>query len=184
MSIIFGLHVLVALFFAVHAVRTGQPLFWLLILFMFPMFGSIAYFVAIYLPNSRLQHGARKAVVAASRALDPSRELREARAAFEETPTAQNQMRLAAALLEAGTPEEAARPNQRPIDVPEHQPHAIASPAIPRRIHPACQWSVPDWQVRSCTNSQHLVRNQAPLSGMLGRRLFPGASRTAFLGLR
>jgi hypothetical protein len=109
MPIIFGLHVLIALFFAVHAVRTGQPLFWLLILFMFPMFGSIAYFVAIYLPNSRLQRSARKAVVAASKALDPSRELREARAAFEDTPTAQNQMRLAGALLESGTPEEAAR---------------------------------------------------------------------------
>jgi hypothetical protein len=110
MTIAFGLaHFLVALFFAVHAVRTGQPLFWLFVLFSFPLLGSVVYLVAIYLPNSRLQRGARKAVVAATRALDPTRELREARAAYECTPTAQNQMRLAAALLEAGTPDEAAR---------------------------------------------------------------------------
>jgi hypothetical protein len=41
--------------------------------------------------------------------LDPRRELRAARAAFAFTPTAQNQMRLAAALLESGAAEEAAR---------------------------------------------------------------------------
>ncbi|MBA5605179.1 hypothetical protein H3H36_07375 [Duganella sp. FT3S] len=97
-----GLHVLVALFFAVHVIRSGQQMYWLLILFSFPMLGSIVYFVAIYLPNSRLDHGARKVVAAAARSLDPTRELREARAAFDYTPTAQNQMRLAAAQLEAG----------------------------------------------------------------------------------
>jgi hypothetical protein len=103
-----GLHVLVALFFAVHAIRSGQQMYWLFILFMFPLLGSIVYFAAVYLPNSRLQHGATKAASAAARALDPGRELREARAAFDYTPTAQNQMRLAAAQLEAGDAAEAA----------------------------------------------------------------------------
>jgi hypothetical protein len=56
----------------------------------------------------RLQHGARKAVSAAARTLDPGRELREAREAYDFTPTAQNQMRLASALLAGGQPEEAA----------------------------------------------------------------------------
>jgi len=103
-----GLHVLVALFFAVHVVRTGQQTYWLFILFSFPLLGSIVYFVAIYLPNSRLERGARKVVRHAVKALDPTRELRDARAAFEYTPTAQNQMRLAAALLEAGVADESA----------------------------------------------------------------------------
>jgi hypothetical protein len=103
-----GLHVLIALYFAVHALRSGQQMYWLIILFSFPLLGSIVYFLAIYLPNSRLEHGARKAVAAAARTLDPTRELREARAAFEYTPTAQNQMRLALALLESGAAEEAA----------------------------------------------------------------------------
>jgi hypothetical protein len=103
-----GLHILVAIFFAVHAVRRGRELYWLLILFSFPLLGSLVYFFAVYLPSSRLELGARKAVAAAGRILDPGRELREARDAFNFTPTAQNQMRLASALLEAGEAAEAA----------------------------------------------------------------------------
>ncbi len=44
--------------------------------------------------------------------MDPERELREPRVAYEDVPTAQNQMRLASALLEAGAAEEAARTYQ------------------------------------------------------------------------
>ena len=102
-----GLHLLVAVFFAVHALRSGQNMYWLIILFSFPLLGSVVYFLVVYLPNSRLERGARKAVARAARVLDPGRELREARAALDDTPTAQNQMRLAAALLEAGQPDEA-----------------------------------------------------------------------------
>lgn len=100
-----GLHVLVALFFAVHAIRSRQQMYWLMILFMFPLLGSVVYFFGIYLPNSRIEHGARKVVAGAAKALDPTRELREARAAFDFAPTAQNQMRLAAAQLDAGDAE-------------------------------------------------------------------------------
>ena len=103
-----GLHLLVAVFFAVHAMRRGQPLYWLVILFSFPLLGSAVYFFAIYLPQSRLERGTRQAISAVAKALDPTRELRDARVAYEYTPTAQNQMRLAVALLEAGQSAEAA----------------------------------------------------------------------------
>lgn len=102
-----GLHILIAIFFAIHAVRTKRELYWLLILFSFPLLGSIVYFVVIYLPDTRIQHGVRKATSVAMSVLDPSRELREAEQAFDLTPTAQNQMRLANALLEAGEIEKA-----------------------------------------------------------------------------
>lgn len=104
-----GAHVLIALFFAVHAMRSGQQMYWLFVLFSFPLLGSIVYFLVVYLPNSRLDHGARKVVAAAAKTLDPTRELRDARAAFEYTPTAQNQMRLASALLESGQAMDAAQ---------------------------------------------------------------------------
>jgi hypothetical protein len=103
-----GLHVVIAVFFAIHVVRTGQPLFWLFVLFSFPLLGSAVYLFAVYLPNSRMQYGARKVVSVAARSLDPTRELRDARAAFDYTPTAQNRMRLAAALLDNGQAAEAA----------------------------------------------------------------------------
>lgn len=104
-----GLHVVIALLCAIHVVRTGQQLYWLFILFAFPLLGSMVYFFAIYLPNSRLERGAMRAVSAAAKAIDPNREVREARAAFDDAPTAQNQMRLAAALLDVGLAQESAR---------------------------------------------------------------------------
>jgi len=104
-----GIHVLIALFFAVHVVRSGQNIYWLAILFMFPLLGSLVYGVAIYLPSTRLQHGAKKVFSAAGKILDPHRELREARDAFDYTPTAQNQMRFAAALLAADQAVDAAQ---------------------------------------------------------------------------
>jgi hypothetical protein len=108
MPLIGGLHILIALFCAVHVVRSGQQLYWLFILFAFPLLGSAVYFFAVYLPNSRLERGAFKAVSAAARALDPGRDVREARAAFDVSPSAQNQMHLAEALLNNGEAGQAA----------------------------------------------------------------------------
>lgn len=113
-----GIHAVIALFFAVHVIRTGQQLYWLIILFSFPLLGSAVYFLAVYLPDSRLERGARKMAAAAARAIDPERELREAREAFDLTPTAQNQMRLAAAQLELGLADEAARNYERCLKGP------------------------------------------------------------------
>jgi len=104
-----GLHFLIAIFFAIHAVRNRRQIYWLLILFLFPLLGSLAYFVAEYLPASRLERRGRMAGRAVQKSLDPGRDVREARREFDLTPTAHNQMRLAAALLEAGEPEEAVR---------------------------------------------------------------------------
>jgi len=104
-----GLHILIALFFAIHAVRNGQQIYWLLILFSFPLLGSLVYFFVIFLPNSGFQQGAKKAASVAAQTLDPNRELRTARDAFDYTPTAQNQMRLAAALMAKGDVVQAAQ---------------------------------------------------------------------------
>lgn len=68
-----GLHGLVALFFAVHALRSGQQTCWLSIPFSFPLLGSIVYVLTIYLPDSRMERGARRAVRGAAMVLDPTR---------------------------------------------------------------------------------------------------------------
>jgi hypothetical protein len=102
-----GLHVLVALYFAVHAVRTGQGLYWLFVLFMFPLLGSVVYALAIWLPEVRHSRPARQLGRNVRQLLDPGRELREARQAVELTATAQNRLRLADALVQAGRPGEA-----------------------------------------------------------------------------
>ena len=104
-----SLHIIIAIFFAIHAIRNRHEIYWLMILFLFPLFGSIVYFIAVYLPDSRLQHGVRKVTVSAIKSLDTGRDLREALHAFELTPSAQNQMRLAAAYLDSGDPQQAAQ---------------------------------------------------------------------------
>jgi hypothetical protein len=102
-----GLHVIVAICFAVHAVRSGQGLYWLFILFAFPMLGSLVYLFAIYLPSLRQSPGARAATQALSQFVDPNRAVREARAQFDRAPTVQHRMRLGEALLAAGNASEA-----------------------------------------------------------------------------
>lgn len=97
-----GLHVLIALFFAVHAMRHGKQMYWLLILFSFPLLGSIVYFVVEYLPASRMQRTAGKVANAAIGFIDPEREYRAAAEAYDLAPTAQNKLRLAKAALDRG----------------------------------------------------------------------------------
>ncbi|MCC8393524.1 tetratricopeptide repeat protein [Paraburkholderia sp. MMS20-SJTR3] len=102
-----GLHVLVAIYFAIHAVRTNQGMYWLFILFVFPLLGSVVYLFAVYLPSLRHSRGARAATQAISQFVDPNRALREARADFDRAPTVQHRLRLGDALLAAGNPREA-----------------------------------------------------------------------------
>ncbi|HEX4585893.1 MAG TPA: hypothetical protein VH183_13780 [Burkholderiaceae bacterium] len=104
-----GLHVLIALFFAIHAVRTGRPIYWLFILFSFPLLGSLVYFIVEYLPGTRLQSNVGSAARSLARSLDPGRELRQAQRAFDLSATVQNRMRLANALLATGAAAEAAQ---------------------------------------------------------------------------
>ena len=66
-----GLHVLAAIYFAVHAIRSGQGLYWLILLFSFPLLGSFVYFTAIYFPKARNSRGARQAIRSAKQLMDP-----------------------------------------------------------------------------------------------------------------
>nr|WP_229302199.1 tetratricopeptide repeat protein [Stenotrophomonas maltophilia] len=102
-----GLHVLAAIYFAVHAIRSGQSLYWLILLFSFPLLGSVVYFLAIYFPEARNSRGARQAIRSAKQLMDPGQDLHNARAELSRTPTVQNRVRLGMTLLDAGQAEEA-----------------------------------------------------------------------------
>ncbi len=102
-----GLHLLIAAFCAVHAIRSGQDRYWLFILFMFPLLGSLVYAIAILLPELSQSRGARRAVRGIRQAIDPTRELRAAQGAYSESPTVENMLRLADAQVEAGQPSQA-----------------------------------------------------------------------------
>jgi hypothetical protein len=102
-----GLHVIVALCFAMHAVRTGQDRYWLMILFAFPGLGSLVYALMIWLPEMRYSRHGRQLVRGVKQVLDPTHELRAAQDAFEVTATIDNRLRLADALLASGRASEA-----------------------------------------------------------------------------
>ncbi|WP_025138613.1 tetratricopeptide repeat protein [Achromobacter sp. DH1f] len=102
-----GLHVVIALFFAVHAVRSHQNTYWLIILFSFPGLGSIVYLLAIYLPDIRHSRGAHVTARVATQLIDPNRAVRQARREVDRAPTVQNRMHLANALLASGESTEA-----------------------------------------------------------------------------
>ncbi len=107
MPLLAVLHIAVAIFFAVHAVRTGRNTVWLFVLLSFPFVGSLVYLFAEYLPEKRHSRVVRNTGAAFKQLLEPQRELREAQAALEQTPSMGNRLRLAHALLAAGRPADA-----------------------------------------------------------------------------
>ncbi len=104
-----GLHLAIAIFFAIHALRTGRHYLWLMILLSFPLIGSAIYFFMEYLPDMRYSRGGRKVIRAVEGAIDPNRSIRETELEFERSPTVGNRSKLAAALVEAGRYEDAIR---------------------------------------------------------------------------
>ena len=107
MPVFLGAHVLIALAFAVHAVRSGQPIYWLVILFMFPGLGSLVYAVTVVLPGLGQSPQARRAGAAARRLIDPERELRTALHQLEISRTPGNLKRAGEALLSLERPRDA-----------------------------------------------------------------------------
>jgi hypothetical protein len=90
-----------------HVVRTGREMFWLWIFVIAPLLGPAIYVAAVFGPELFGGRTARKLGQAARQALDPEREYREAKEALDDTPTVGNRMRLAAAAMALGRPNEA-----------------------------------------------------------------------------
>lgn len=130
-----GLHILIALFFAVHAIKSGRQMYWIIILFSFPLLGSIVYFFAEYLPSSTLERGVKKASNKAVQLIDPSKALREARQAFDLTPTIQNRMHLAAALNDAGEYTEAEKEFDACLEGPFASDPEVCFGAADAKLH-------------------------------------------------
>lgn len=95
-----GLSTIIALFFAVHVIKTRQEQFWLSILLVFPFIGSLIYFFVIFLPDFRQSPVGYQIESKLLKALDPQRELREALSNYEISPTVEAKVCLAKALID------------------------------------------------------------------------------------
>jgi hypothetical protein len=100
MPILALLHFAVAIFFAIHAVRTGQGLYWVFILLMFPLLGSLVYCFAIWMPEMSQSRGALKAFRTVKQTLQPTRALQDAKLALEQSDTVRNRLALGDALMQ------------------------------------------------------------------------------------
>ncbi len=92
---------------ALHAIRTGRPMFWLWIVIIAPGLGPAVYFFAEWLPELLRGRTARNIGKVAKAAIDPHRAYREAKAALADVPSVQNRLKLAEACLQGERFEEA-----------------------------------------------------------------------------
>jgi hypothetical protein len=107
--ILLGLSLLFSIALCVHVVRTGQQMYWLMIILLFQPLGGLVYLIAVVAPDFLGGAKAQKARQAARQVLDPQREYREAGQAVDDTPTVANRARLAAAAAGLGKHAEAER---------------------------------------------------------------------------
>ncbi len=70
-------HLVIAVGLAVHAMKTGRSQWWLFILLLVPLIGSIAYVVIELIPAMVRSQGAQKVATNIGAVLDPDKEWRE-----------------------------------------------------------------------------------------------------------
>jgi hypothetical protein len=107
--ILLGLSLIFSIALCVHVVRTGQQMYWLMIILLFQPLGGLVYLIAIIAPDFLGGAKAQKARQTARQVLDPQREYREATKAVDDAPTVTNRSRLAVAASGLGKHAEAER---------------------------------------------------------------------------
>jgi len=87
---------------AVHVIRTGRPMYWILLLLIGSYIAVAVYLLAEVLPEMRNSPGARRAMRNAHDRIDPQRQKRRAAQQLELADTADNRRRLAEESLLTG----------------------------------------------------------------------------------
>jgi hypothetical protein len=103
-----GISVLLQIACAVHCVRNGRNGMWLMVILFFSVVGCLAYAWFEILPQYAGRREVRAVKAAASRKLDPDRDIRRARDAVDTADTAANRIALGDALAGTGSWDEAA----------------------------------------------------------------------------
>jgi len=97
----------IQILFAVHVVRSGRPIFWIFVIVFVPLIGCAIYFFVAVLPDMTGSRAARAATDDLVRTVDPGRDLRRLRDAYETTDTIDNRRALADEYVALGKPKEA-----------------------------------------------------------------------------
>lgn len=86
----------------VHVVRTGRPLYWLLILLLFSYIAVLIYLIAEVIPDLRNNPAARRTARRVRATIDPDRERRQADRQLDMADTVDNRRRVAEQCLQGG----------------------------------------------------------------------------------
>jgi hypothetical protein len=93
----------------VHLLRTGRPMWWIMLIVFLPAVGCLAYFFVEVLPSLRQSPAARRALRAARARVDPGRGVREGALEYERSQNIETATKLAEELTKAGKLDEAIR---------------------------------------------------------------------------
>ena len=107
MPLIGILVILLQIFFAAHATRTGKDPIWLWVIILVPGIGCAIYFITQFGPDAASGTTARKAKNTLLRTVDPQREFRKRVEMLEISNTVENRTALADECAEAGMYKEA-----------------------------------------------------------------------------
>ena len=122
----FILSILVQVALIVHVVRTGRNSLWIWVLILLPLAGPLAYIAAELLPELLGGRSARRAASKLHKALDPTRDLRDAHKQVRLSGSIDARRRLAEELLQAGKYAEAADNYRAALTgLYQHDPHLM-----------------------------------------------------------
>lgn len=118
--------VIVQIAFAIHVIRSGREIYWLLIIMLLPALGCALYFFTQVLPESRNSYTLRKTGNRLLRAVDPERDLRARKEELEVVDTVENRLRLADEYIEAELYDEAIPLLRKTLDTThENDPYML-----------------------------------------------------------
>lgn len=89
------LYLIPAIYFAIHVVKNRQNYYWLFILFVFPVVGSITYAFSVWLPEFRHTRHANRLESKIKSVLNPDKDIREAQRQYDIAPTTEHCLMLA-----------------------------------------------------------------------------------------
>ncbi|HEQ1856935.1 TPA: tetratricopeptide repeat protein [Providencia alcalifaciens] len=91
-----------AIYFAVHSIKSNQNSYWLFILFVFPILGSVVYALVIWMPAMRYSRHGYKLERAIKKQLAPNKSINQALKEYELNPTTNSCVTLADAYTDKG----------------------------------------------------------------------------------
>ena len=81
--------------FGIHAVKTGRPFVWILVIILFSVLGCLGYVIIELIPEWLASPGGQRFKKAIGKAIDPEKNLKAAQKACERVDTLQNRINLA-----------------------------------------------------------------------------------------